>query len=141
MEITLKNFELLNMQEVFNTLAGQELKDIKVAYRITKVLRKFGPHVEDFQKTRQSLVDKYAKKDEKGEYIPSLDENGKPVTNSIQLEDPTAFNKDLTDLVNEEVKMNLGVTITIDDLHSAGAKLTIPQLAALEKLLDAEGVN
>lgn len=142
MEISFKNVEILNMQEVFNALAGQELKDIKVAYRITKVLRKFGPHVEDFQKTRQALLDKYAKKDEKGEYVLSVDEKtGDPIPNSIQLADPTAFNKDLTDLINEEVKINLGVTITIDDLHAAGAKLTIPQLAALEKLLDAEEVK
>ncbi len=141
MELTLKNFEILNMQEVFGVLAGQELTNIKVAYRITKVLRKLGPHVEDFQKTRKTLIDKYAKKDEKGEFILSKDEKGNDVPGSVVLEDPEKFNSELMALVNEEVKINLGVTITIDDLESAKAKLNSQQLGALEKLLDAEGVN
>ena len=141
MEISLKNFEILNMQEVLSTIAGQTLKDVKVAYRITKLLRKLGPHVEDFQKMRKELIDKWAKKDEKGNYIPSQDADGKEVKDSVQLSDSEAFNKDLVVLVNEEVAIQFGVTVRIEDLQAAGVTATPIQLAALEKLLDAEEVK
>jgi|AntRauTorcE11897_2_1112592.scaffolds.fasta_scaffold35281_2 hypothetical protein len=139
MTVTLKNFEIQNIMDVLGELSQQDLDDIKISYRIGKVIKVLSSHSEDYQESRKTLVEKHAKKKKNGDIILATDEDGKEIEGSVQLEDQEKFNEEILKILNDEVEVQIPVTLSVDLLADAGVKLKPHRVVILEPLFDDGG--
>jgi|AntRauTorcE11898_2_1112593.scaffolds.fasta_scaffold06595_3 hypothetical protein len=136
----LKNFEVENIYNILqqDIVDAQEIKDIKVKFRIAKILRVLSSPLEDFQKTRNELIQEHAEKDEEGNMIRPTDKEGKPIEDQVRISNQKEFNKKLIVLSQEDNELELGTSLSIDDLANSEIDLDVYKLSVLEKLLDSE---
>lgn len=97
MEIRIEN--LLSLEEGLKGVKEKEFK-VSTSFKITKNLNKVSQELESYNQEREKIIKKYAQKDKEGEII--FNEDG-----SISLNDPIAFQRDFTSLLNETVSIDL----------------------------------
>lgn len=135
MTITLKNFECQNIMDVLGELSQQDIDDIKVSYRIGKIIKALSSHSEDYQESRKKIIQKHAKKDKDGNPLKATDKDGKEIADSVQLEDQDAFNDEIIEILNDEIEVQVPVSISIEELSDAGVKLKPHRVMVLEPIL------
>lgn len=109
--IKIKLKEIVNSSEVLRKLAGESLRG-RVAFQISKLLKKLEEELELFNKTRLEIIKKYGEKDENGEL--KIDENGNI---QIKKENTSIFNQEIVDLLDQEIEVNANL-IALDDLEN-----------------------
>jgi hypothetical protein len=117
MKTTLKT--LVNSEAALQHLAEQKLP-IKTAYRLQKALRKITEAVSDFDKARSRLV-----------YELAGVEEGQPA--KVPEEKLADFNKEMMDLLEEEVELEGVVQVSLDELE--GSTLSVGDLMLLDFLI------
>jgi hypothetical protein len=75
-EVTLKNIELIGAMQSINELLELDDLSTKVNYNLTKNYMKYEQSLKTYTKCEQELLNKYAIKDESGNF--KIDENGEP---------------------------------------------------------------
>jgi len=113
--IVIKNgyFETLSINR--NILTDILNKDfpVKIGYWVAKIFDRIESEAKIYFKAKESLIKKYAKKDEEGEFIS---QNGNYV-----LEDIDKYSDELIDLQNIEVEINIKpIEMDLDVLESKG---------------------
>ena len=135
--MNLKNFEIENIFNLLqNVVTEQEIKDIKLKYRIAKILRMLGASFEDFSKLKNELIQKHGEKDDEGNLIRPTSAEGNEIPDQVRIQDQDAFRAEIMELMNEENDIAFDSGLDIDSLADAGVDLDIYQLSALEKLID-----
>lgn len=111
-------------------VASQGLNDIQttkikasVGFKIVRVKKQLDDLLETFEEQRKVLIQKYGKKDEKGELVNEND--------TVQIEDREKFNTEYKELLEEEVAID--TTISEDDINEI--EVTLATLSAIEPLL------
>lgn len=101
MEIT--NREVANAINALVEIQGQEVP-APLAFRFARILLAVDPISNAIEVARKALIDKHAKKDDKGVPIVRKGDNGADV---IDLERPDLFSTELTELM--DVKSTIGI--------------------------------
>lgn len=111
----LRNEQILNVFAGLNAL-GNEKFAAKLAWKISTARGALTPFVESLEKTMTDVRMKYAVRDDNGKPLPSVDENGNEIPNTIQItkDDIQVLNKELFDLLNIVTDVE-NVALSIND--------------------------
>lgn len=125
--INVKISELLNSTETLQKLSQKDFK-AKLAWSVARLLKAADSEIQDFNKTRMNLIEKYGEKDENGELV--TDEKG-----NCKIEDDmiAEFTSELNELINTEVEINAN-KIDIELLEDIN--FTPSDMTALEPFVD-----
>lgn len=127
--LKIKLGELKGILEALQVLIEKEIS-IKVSYKISKMVRKVAEEYELFEQSRQKLLQKYGRKDEKGQLIS---ENG-----IVILEKPEEFNEEFNSLYNTDIEFDIEPL----KLESLGDITLSPKiLLVLDKLITDESME
>lgn len=102
--IKVKNSDIQNSIASINAILARKLGP-KTAFKIAKTVKVVGEAVDTYNKTRENLIDKHARKDENGQRSVKKGENGQP--DQWDLEDQTAFEKDINELLDIEIELDI----------------------------------
>lgn len=107
--------QLGELRPIMDALPAVLDKEIpaKTAYWLARAFKQIGPEFEPFEKARQKLVEKHAKRDKKGKLI--VKDNIHP------MKDMEAFNKEYTELAGQEIEIKYE-PITVEQLGDAKIK-------------------
>ena len=111
------------MMEALNVVMDKEIP-AKTAYWLSKALKELGSEFEAMEKARQTLVNKYAKKDDEDQLIVE--------DNQYVMEDMAAFNAEFIELAEQEIEIKYK-PISVDQLGDIQIKGT--DLFKLGKLI------
>jgi hypothetical protein len=130
----LRNEQILNVFSGLNVL-GNEKFSAKLAWKISTARAVLTPFVESLEKTMSELRLKYAIRDEEGNVVPAVNEEGKSVEGTIQVsrENVPLLNKELTDLLSVETDVE-NVSLSINDFPET-LEISPNALAALQPIL------
>jgi hypothetical protein len=133
MSIVVKNSQLND--ETIASLNEMIELDINAvaAFRLTRVIKEISSIVEDKMSTEKRILDKWTIKGEDGNPSPALDESGSVIPGAVNIKDPEAFTKEMSDLLdtNNEIQYE---KIKFEDLGLKTAK--VKDLIKLEFLFD-----
>lgn len=110
--IKVKLVELNAILEGFNELIEITLP-VKVAYYVSKNVKKVVSEIKDFEENRVKLAQKYAKKDKDG--VPLIEDN------QFVMEDMQGFNKEFVELANIDVEFDFPA-LTIEQFGNSEVK-------------------
>lgn len=130
----LRNEQILNVFSGLNSL-GNEKFSAKLAWKISTARGALTPFVESLEKAMSELRLKYAIRNEDGDVIPAVDEEGKSVEGTIQVsrENIPILNKELAELLGVETEVE-NVTLSINDFPDT-LEISPNALAALQPIL------
>ena len=112
----------VGFEEAFKTIMGEKV-DFKLAYRLTKILKKLEGELESFREAQKVILIKYGKKEKDGRMRLQPD----------KLED---FNKDLNELLNSEVDVEFE-PIPMEKIEAMGA-ITPQVMLQLSEFVEEE---
>lgn len=129
--VSLKNSEVLSSFNALNQLVNEfevrtsgdnpERVPIKLTYAVSKNLKKIAKEAKELEEFRRDLLKKVAELDESGTIKQEMDEEGNNTGRVVfkSDEDRERFNKDLTELYEEEVQLQLH-KVNMDDIDEFG---------------------
>jgi hypothetical protein len=117
-ECVMKMFVIKNAESALRKLVNAELP-IKIAFQISSVVDEIDVHLQKFEEFRIGLVQKYGEKTE----------NGIEVKENIEV-----FNKEITDLMNAEVAVNVQPIDMDTFLSIDSVNLSVAEIKALQQL-------
>ena len=135
MEVSLKNYEILNAKAALDKLSEQEAASIKTVYALSKISKEVAVHAKDLEEFKEKLVNEFAVKDEEGRVVHPELENGELNREVIKLNKPEEFHKKVSELLEANVSFSLPSVLTIDMLETAGLKINANDLNRIDKLL------
>lgn len=113
---------VFSSRPAFQQLVKQSFS-AKVAYRLSKIVRKVDQELQDFEKARVALVEKYAR---------DVDEDG---NKTVPPENISMFVKEVEELLNLEVDLDIPL-IPLSWLEDV--QLTTEQMILIEFAIDPE---
>lgn len=114
--------ELLEVEKPLSELINQELP-IRIAYHLSKLVKKVGSELKDFYDARDRLIMKLGCENDQGQF-------------SINIEDKTVleqFHNEINSLVNVEVDLYNFEPISISEFDKVDIKISPIQMATLNK--------
>ena len=138
-KLKVHTYELEPMKRALDSLSGMEWENLNVPYKVGKLRRIVGEHLEDFQRTRDDLISKHAKRDEEGNPIMAKDDKGNEMPNRVEIED-SEFQEvvsKLSEIGNETVEFDLPVGLNIEELQQEGNKVKGEIIEGIIPILDA----
>jgi hypothetical protein len=117
-ECVMKMFVIKNAESALRKLVNAELP-IKIAFQISSVVDEIDVHLQKFEEFRINLVKKYGEKTE----------NGIEVKNNID-----EFNKEINDLMNAEITVNIQPIDINTFLNIDNVNLSVTEIKALQQL-------
>lgn len=102
MSIKVKN-EQLNSEtiEALNKLIDLDI-NASIAFRLTRIIKELSSIVDDKVKMERRILDKYSQKDESGNVIQPLGNDGQPIQGAVNITDMESFTKEMSDLMELE---------------------------------------
>ena len=126
--INITRKQLLIGKESLGVLANAKMP-IGVAYRINKIVKQANEELQETEKIRLEIINKYGKKDENGELI--VDENN----GTFEIEDRATFDKEIALLFAEVCEFS-GEPIDIELLENIS--MSSQEISAIEPFLKFE---
>ena len=108
----------------------KEKLPVKTAYNLARTYRELSSHMKDMESARNSLLDKYGRKDKKGKAIVK--------DNQYEIEDTESFSKEFTELSRQEVEVDFE-GFSLEDFGEL--KVSGMDLARMGKLIKDEKVE
>ncbi len=96
----------------------KEKLPLKMGYWFSRTIRELGVHMQDMQEVKNKLLDKYATKDKKGQFI---EKNGQ-----FDVKDLAGFNKELKPLLEQEIEIKYD-GVTLEELEKVTAEQECPE--------------
>ena len=122
--------QLLRGENSLGVLANAKMP-IGVAYRINKIIKEAAEELQETEKIRREIINKYGKKDENGELI--VDKNSNMV--EIEDKDRATFDKEIALLFAEVCEFS-GEPIDIELLENIS--MSSQEISAIEPFLKLE---
>lgn len=119
--------QLLNSERGLMTLSSAKLP-IATAYRVNKLIKQVGEELQEVEKIRMEILEKYASRDSEGEMVT----NSKTNFVAIDPERQEDFNKEIVLLFSEECELS-GDPINVDLLDSIS--MSSQEIASIEPFL------
>ena len=114
-----------SFNRVMNKIVNSEL-DVKICWRLNKVIRKLSIEQKQYTETQQKLLNKYGMKDEDKKLV--TDKNGNVEFDEGKQQE---FTLEIDKVLDIEIEV---VKIKLDDLD--GIKLTVLELTLVEDLIE-----
>lgn len=133
MKIKVKNSDLnKDSIESINNLIDMDI-NVSSAFWLMKVVKEISPLIETKNELEKKITDKYAEKNESGEYVIPFDNNGDPIEGTIKIRDLEGYTKEISDLMNIENELSYDKM----DINELGLKtIKTKSLFNLEFLFD-----
>jgi len=106
----LKMSEVLELAEGIRLLLERYENDPVISRRLVKNQKALRADIEAFEDARKKLIDRFGKKSETGEIVPTADGKG------IVLADPKAFSEEIKKLMDDETEISELLTVKISRL-------------------------
>lgn len=119
-KVTFKNSELLSAVQGLNRLM-QEKMPVKLSLKTTRIAKVVNGEAESIDKVIKEVRERYTEKDSAGKPIVPVDKDGNELTGSIKLSDPKAYEKEVTELLEDTVTVEVE-RLTLADLTLKDAK-------------------
>ena len=123
----LKALDIINKFEALNKLADKET-DLSTAIIIAKNLKELSTYKEIIDKKRDSVIVKYAEKNDNN--VISQDENG-----NVKITDINSFNKDLSEILDTPIEVNL---LLLPKDKMIDMKISAKDILPLTDILDGD---
>ncbi len=102
MSILVKNSQLTNDTiTAINTLIELDI-DATSAFKLTRIIKDLSSIVDDKLKMEKKIFDKWVEKDEEGQPIVPLNEDGSPVEGAVNITNVEEFTKEMNALMDIE---------------------------------------
>mgnify|MGYP003417853650 CR=1 FL=1 len=122
MSFVVKNSQLTNeVIQVLNQFIEIDI-DASAAFRLSRIIKDLSSIIEDKSKAEKKIFDKWAQKDESGNFVLAKTESGEIIENSVVLLDANEFNSEMESLLNIENTINYE-KLNFDDLKLKSAKI------------------
>ncbi len=121
--ITIRLNDILNSIPIFREISNKSLP-IKTAYQLARLIRELDRESTTFDESRRKIIEKYAERDENGEFKQT--DEGNVI---IMPEQINACNQEMAELLDTEIEINVE-PIEIESL--ASIELTPAQMFSLE---------
>lgn len=115
-----------------NTLIDLDINAVS-AFKLTRIIKDISEIVELKLKMEKKILEKYAEKNENGEFTRPLDESGNPMTEAVNILDVPAFTSEMSELMNMTHNLN-HEKLNFEDLNLQTAK--VKDLIKLEFLFN-----
>jgi len=114
--IKIKN-SILNQDtiESLNNLLDLDIKATE-AFKLMRILKELSSIIEDKTKLEKKIFDKYVEKDDEGNPVKAIDENGNEIPNAVKITDSASFNKEMEDLYSYENEISYEL-LNFEDLN------------------------
>lgn len=133
MSIIVKNSQLTNETiGAINTLIELDI-NATVAFRLTRIIKELSSIVDDKLKMEKKILEKWMQKDENGNAVPAVDEQGNVIDGAVNISDVDAFTQEMQSLMDLENEVPYE-KINFDDLNLQTAK--VKDLMKLEFLFN-----
>jgi len=106
----LTNVQVLNVLQGLNTISQNKLP-IRLAWKVTTAIRSLQDFAKAVDEPMKEIRTKHALKDEAGNFVPAVDENGKEIPDTIQIPN------DKIAIVNQEMNELLGATVEVSNVE------------------------
>jgi hypothetical protein len=128
-----KNSQLNNDTiQALNTLIDLDINAVS-AFKLTRIIKDISEIVELKLKMEKKILEKYAEKDESGEFVRPTDQNGNLMAEAVNILDVPSFTSEMDDLMN--MSNNIGhEKLNFEDLNLQTAK--VKDLIKLEFLFN-----
>lgn len=129
----IKNFQVLDEQnqKAVNELMNNDLVGA-TALKVVKVVRKLDELFKDVNEAVKLVRTKFTDKDEKGNPIHPLDEQGNEIKDRIKITDHIAFNKELEQILAVENEIDIEM---ISEEEIKGVKISPKNIMLLNWLI------
>lgn len=118
--------------QALNTLIDLDINAVS-AFKLTRIIKDISEIVELKLKMEKKILDKYAQKDENGEFVRPLDQDGNFIGEAVNILDVPAFTFEMDELMN--MVHNLShEKLNFEDLNLQTAK--VKDLIKLEFLFN-----
>lgn len=115
MKIKVVNSDLnKNTLESINNLMDMDI-NVSSAFKLMKIVKELSPLVEAKGEMEKKIMDKYAEKDDNGQYVQPVDQEGNVIEGSVNIKDFDSFTKEMKDLMEIENELQFD-KVNIDDL-------------------------
>ena len=121
--ITIHLNDILNSIPIFREISNKSLP-IKTAYQLARLIRELDRESTTFDESRRKIIEKYAERDENGEFKQT--DEGNIIITPDQIH---ACNQEMVELLDTEIEINVE-PIEIESL--ASIELTPAQMLSLE---------
>lgn len=106
----LTNVQVLNVLQGLNTISQNKLP-IRLAWKVTTAIRSLQEFAKAVDEPMKEIRTKHALKDEAGNFVSAVDENGKAIPDTIQIPN------DKIAIVNQEMNELLGATVEVSNVE------------------------
>ena len=118
--------------QALNTLIDLDINAVS-AFKLTRLIKDISEIVELKLKMEKKILDKYAEKDENGEFVRPTDQNGNLMTEAVNIIDVPSFTSEMDELMNMTHNLN-HEKLNFEDLNLQTAK--VKDLIKLEFLFN-----
>jgi len=118
--------------EALNILVDLDVPS-RIAFQLMRIIKEISSLVEDKLKLEKKILDKYISKDENGNPLPAIDDNGNIIPNAAKINDLSKFNSEMDELNSIETPLPFS-KINFDDLGLTTIK--VRDLIRIEFLFD-----
>lgn len=122
MGFIVKNSQLTNdVIQVLNNVIELDI-EASSAFKLSRIIKELSSIIEDKAKAEKKIFDKWAQKDENGNFVLATAESGDIIENSVLLLDPISFNNEMEQLLSIESHIYQD-KLNFDDLKLKTAKV------------------
>ena len=128
--------ELSNASNALGELM-KESRPFRLGLALRRVARQIEPAVQDAAELERGIVERHARRDERGEPVPGRNAAGEVQPGTVEITDPTACHAELDTLRRTRVKVQVE-PLTLEDFNDPGPDVAPWVLLALGGLIDDE---
>lgn len=137
----MKTLELTNLELSQGSHALAELmkesRPFRLGLALRRVARQIEPAVQDAAELERGIVERHARRDERGELVPGRDAAGEVQPGTVEIADAPACHAELDALRRTRVKVQVE-PLTPEDFRDPGPDVAPRVLLALGELIDDE---
>ena len=123
MSFKIKNSQLSNEAlSAINKLLEADI-DAVAAFKLTRIIKFISPIVEDKLTSEKKIYDRWAKKDDQGNFSLAKDDQGNDIPDTVVLSDIDSFTKEMSELYQVENDIPFD-KIRFEDLKLQTAKVS-----------------
>jgi hypothetical protein len=113
----------------------KESRPFRLGLALRRLARQVEPAVNDAAELERGIVERHARRDERGELVPGRDAAGEVQPGTVEIVDPAACHAELDALRRTRVKVQVE-PLTVEDFRDPGPDVAPWVLLALGELID-----
>ncbi len=133
----LLGFTTAPVQVVAGPALAKESRPFRLGLALRRVARQIEPAVQDAAELERGIVERHARRDERGEPVLGRNAAGEVDPGTVEITDPPACRAELDTLRRTRVKVQVE-PLTLDDFRDPGPDVAPWVLLALGELIDDE---